>query len=157
VDPVPLDEIAGPVHAPAGALGYAGFWRRAVALVIDSIVLGLVGFPLGLIPAMAVPGGGDVAAATGRVAAAIATRGLLAWVYYAGMECSGWQATPGKRAIGLKVTDATGARIDFGRATGRFFAKLLSCATFGLGFLMAAFTARRQALHDLLAETLVVR
>ena len=153
----PPDELAGPVHAPAGAQGYAGFWRRAAALLVDSIALGIVSFPLGLSPAMAVEGDGDAAAMAGRIAAAIVARGLLAWIYYAGMESSGWQATLGKRLIGLRVTDTTGARIGFGRATARYFAKILSCMTFGLGFLMAAFTARRQALHDLLADTLVVR
>jgi len=157
VDAEPPDEIAGPVHAPAGTLGYAGFWRRAVAFLIDSIVLAIAGFPLGLIPAMAVLTDGDAVIVTGKIAAAVATRGLLAWGYYAGMESSTWQATLGKRAIGLRVTDRTGVRISFRRATGRFFAKLLSGALFGLGFLMAAFTARRQALHDLLADTLVVR
>lgn len=153
----PPDEIAGPVHAPAGTEGYAGFWRRAVALLIDSIALGVVTIPLGLIPAMAVELDSDAATMAGRIAAAIVTRGILAWIYYAGMESSGWQATLGKRAIGIRVTDTTGARIRFGRATGRYFAKILSCMSFGLGFLMAAFTARRQTLHDLLANTLVVR
>jgi uncharacterized RDD family membrane protein YckC len=155
--PDPADEFAGPVHAPAGTLGYAGFWRRAVAFVIDSVVLMVIGFPLGLIPAVAVLTEDDPAAFIGKLAAAIVTRGLLSWLYFALMESSGWQATLGKRALGLRVTDSTGARIHFGRATGRFFGKMLSGALLGLGFVMAAFTARRQALHDLLAGTLVVR
>lgn len=153
----PLDEIAGPPHLPAGAIGYAGFWRRVVAIFIDSIVLGIIAWPLGLIPAMAVMTDPDIASAIGKAAAAVVTRGLLTWVYFAAMESSGWQATLGKRAIGLKVTDTSGARISFRRASGRFFGKVLSCLLFGIGFLMAAFTARRQALHDLLVGTLVVR
>ena len=153
----PEDEFAGPVHPPAGSIGYAGFWRRAVAFVIDSVVLIILGFPLALIPAVSVLTDSDPATMIGKTAAAIATRGLLSWLYFAGMESSGWQATLGKRVIGLRVTDSTGARIRFGRASGRFFGKMLSGAVFGLGFLMAAFTARRQALHDLLAGTLVVR
>ena len=157
VAPDPEDEIAGPVHPPAGALGYAGFWRRAVAFVIDSIVLVIIGFPIGLIPAAALLTDRDPATMIGKAAAFVVARGLLSWLYFAGMESSGWQATLGKRLLGLRVTDSTGARIRFARASGRFFGKILSGALFGLGFLMAAFTARRQALHDLLAGTLVVR
>ncbi len=153
----PEDEFAGPVHAPAGSAGYAGFWRRAVAIVIDTVVLMVVGWPLGLIPAAAVLADRDLATTIGTIGAAVVARGLLSWLYFAGTESSGWQATLGKRAIGLRVTDSSGARIRFGRASGRFFGKLLSGALFGLGFVMAAFTARRQALHDLLAGTLVVR
>ncbi len=154
----PPDEIAGPPsHAPAGTLGYAGFWRRAVAFVIDSLILMVVGFPLGLIPAAAVITDDDPATLIGKLGAAVAARSVLSWLYFALMESSGWQATLGKRLIGIRVTDSTGARIRFGRASGRFFGKLLSGALFCLGFMMAAFTARRQALHDLLAGTLVVR
>ena len=156
-EPDPVDEFAGPVHPPAGTIGYAGFWRRAVAFVIDSIVLMIIGFPLGLVPALAVITDHDPASAIGKMAAAIAVRGALSWLYFAGLESSGWQATVGKRVLGLRVTDSTGAHIRFGRASARFFAKILSGALCGLGFLIAAFTARRQALHDLIAGTLVVR
>jgi len=156
-DEDPPDEIAGPVHAPAGTRGYAGFWRRTVALCIDSIALGIIGLPIGLIPDLAPPVDAGPSAALGRLSASIAARLLLAWIYYASLESSAWQATLGKRAIGIRVTDGSGARIGFGRASGRYVAKLLSCLTIGLGFLIAAFTARRQALHDLLANTLVMR
>lgn len=93
-----------------------------------------------------------------------APRGLLGvadlvvpWLYYAGMESSAQQATLGKLAVGMKVTDLTGRRISFLRATGRYFAKLISALTLCIGYAMVAFTARRQALHDKIAETLVVR
>ena len=156
-DDEPPDEIAGPVHAPAGAIGYAGFWRRAVAISIDAVILAVVAWPLGLAPTMAVMTGPGSASAIGKAAAVGLTRGVLTWAYFAGMESSAWQGTLGKRAIGLSVTDTSGARITFGRASGRCFGKLVSCLSLGLGFLMAAFTARRQAIHDLLANTLVVR
>jgi uncharacterized RDD family membrane protein YckC len=156
-DAEPPDEIAGPVHAPAGTLGYAGFWRRAVGLVIDGIVLALIGIPTGLVLAMALPDGSGAATRAARSAVAMATYVLLTWIYFAAMESSPWEATLGKRAIGLRVTDSSGARLRFRRASARWFAKILSCLSFGLGFLMAAFTARRQALHDLLTDTLVVR
>lgn len=82
---------------------------------------------------------------------------LLAWPYCAVFESSSWQATPGKRLLGLQVVDGEGRRINFGRASGRYFAKFLSFATFLLGFLITDFTPRRQALHDYLCITYVVR
>jgi uncharacterized RDD family membrane protein YckC len=119
---------------------YAGFWKRVAALLIDSIV---------------------VSAATGILTAA--TLGiawfsifLLPWVYEAIMLSSEKQATVGKMVLGIVVTDVNGGRITFGRATGRHFAKWLSALILGVGFLMAAFTERKQALHDMIADTLVV-
>jgi uncharacterized RDD family membrane protein YckC len=78
-------------------------------------------------------------------------------LYYSVMESSPWQATLGKRALGLQVTDLQGRRISFGRATGRYFAKIVSGLTLSIGYLMAGFTRRKQALHDIIAECLVVR
>jgi uncharacterized RDD family membrane protein YckC len=82
---------------------------------------------------------------------------LVVWFYQATQESSAHQATFGKRAVGLKVTDVHGTRLTFGRATGRSFAKVLSNWTFLIGYAMAAFTRRRQALHDPMAGTLVVK
>ena len=70
-----------------------------------------------------------------------------AWLYYAIMESSKPQATIGKMALGTKVTTLGGERIGFGRASGRYFGKIVSGLTLGIGYLMAAFTERRQALH----------
>jgi uncharacterized RDD family membrane protein YckC/Tfp pilus assembly major pilin PilA len=80
-----------------------------------------------------------------------------AWLYKALFESSAWQATLGKKLFSIKVTDLNGNRIGFGQATGRFFAQLLSQISFTIGYLMAAFTERRQALHDMIAGTLVVK
>jgi len=82
---------------------------------------------------------------------------MLSWIYYASLESSAWQATLGKKILGLKVTDLAGNRISFGRASGRFFGKILSGMILGIGFLMAGFTERKQALHDILAGCLVLR
>jgi uncharacterized RDD family membrane protein YckC len=73
------------------------------------------------------------------------------------MESSSYQGTLGKMIFGLKVTDLYGNRISFERATGRNFAKILSAMILGIGYLMVAFTERKQGLHDLLAGTLVRR
>ena len=63
----------------------------------------------------------------------------------------------GKKALGIIVTDISGQRISFGRATGRYFAKQLSTIILLIGYIMAAFTEKKQALHDMMAGTLVIK
>ena len=82
---------------------------------------------------------------------------IIGWLYSALMESSAKQATLGKLALGIKVTNLQGERIGFGRATGRYFGMILSSLTLCIGFVMAGFTRRRQALHDMVAGTLVVK
>ena len=82
---------------------------------------------------------------------------VAGWLYFALMESSAKGATLGKIALGLRVVDLNGNRIGFGRATGRYFGKLISGAILFLGYIMAAFTQQKQALHDIIAGCLVVR
>ena len=152
-----VDQIATPARLPAGVVAYGGFWRRLVAHIIDNIVIGIVTFPLRLIVPLTIFTESDPAGMIGTILGVVTLVGLAAWLYYAGLESSPWQATLGKRVLGVRVTDTTGVRIGFARASGRFFGKILSGLLFCLGFVMAAFTARKQALHDMLAGTLVVR
>ena len=137
---------------------YAGFWKRFAALIIDSILLSVVGFVVsfiaGFIFAMSYP-----MESSGEAVLSVLTSiiGLaLNWVYFAAMESSKMQATLGKLALGIQVADLNGNRISFARATGRYFAKILSGLILGIGYLMAAFTKRKQALHDIIAECLVI-
>jgi uncharacterized RDD family membrane protein YckC/Tfp pilus assembly major pilin PilA len=131
-----------------GTIPYAGFWRRAGAFIIDYIIVAVVLriFALGF--------GGPAHQGTNPRFALIYL--IAACLYYALFESSQMQATPGKRAVGLKVTDLQGEQISFGRALGRLFGHLVSYLTFGVGFAMAVFTERRQTLHDKMAGTLVV-
>jgi uncharacterized RDD family membrane protein YckC len=83
---------------------------------------------------------------------------VIVWLYFAKLESSEAQATWGKRALSIFVTDANGQRMTFGRASGRFFAKIITgMIPFGIGYIMAGFTAKKQALHDMIAGTLVWR
>ncbi len=83
---------------------------------------------------------------------------IASWIYYAYTESSANQGTLGKMALGLIVTDAQGRRITFGRATGRYFAKMItSLIPLGIGYAMAGFTEKKQALHDMIVGTLVLR
>jgi len=128
------------VVSTANAGNYANVWARFVALVIDAIIVAVAS---GLVTA-------------GTFGAGVVVTFIGPWLYEAFMLSSEWQATVGKRAMNMVVTGVDGTRISFARATGRHFAKYLSAFILGIGFIMAFFTARRQALHDLIAETLVV-
>ena len=152
---------------------YAGFWKRAVALLIDSIVISI---PLMLISSLLV--GSQVASFVNLAAQSaepdpavffsMMSKWMLScvllnvislivmWLYHALMESSKHQATLGKMALGIKVVGANGERISFARATGRTFAKFLSYIPLYFGAYMAGFTKQRQALHDLIATTYVV-
>jgi uncharacterized RDD family membrane protein YckC len=148
---------------------YAGFWRRFVAHVIDQIVVGIAALVV-LLPGLALLGIGIGAgimegseSAVGLILAAVAAY-LVAillivigqWLYYALMESSRKQATLGKLALGIIVTDLSGNRISFGRATGRYFGKIVSGMIMLIGYIMAGFTERKQALHDIMASCLVI-
>jgi len=132
---------------------YAGFWLRFIAYVIDSVIVNVAAFAIGL--AVGSLQGGDAGLSATILSSGLGV--LLVLLYWSVAESSAWQATPGKLAVGVCVTDLEGRRVGFGRALGRTLGKLLSVLFFGLGFLMAGWTARKQALHDLLAGTLVVQ
>ena len=158
---------------------YAGFWKRAAAHVIDQIILGIVHsiiiLPLWMalffryLPLDEFSEGGDYVMVGNEVlndfplytvflfsfmfgAAVI----IIDWLYYALMESSSKQATIGKMVLGIKVTDMAGNRIGFGKASGRYFGKILSGLILLIGYFMAGFTEKKQALHDILANCLVV-
>ena len=157
--------IASP-YAPARIAGqYAGFWIRFVAFIIDLFVVAIVVFPVSAVIMVVTGGiprimGGDVQFRA-LWFLGVLVRGLfntlVSWIYEAALESSSKQATLGKMALGLKVTDLYGNRISFARATGRHFAKYISGMILGIGYIMAGFTERKQALHDMMAGTLVIR
>ncbi len=142
---------------------YAGFWLRFAAYLIDTLIVSLVfvpvGFVLGMVLAASSDSDGD-AATTALIQAVNMGINLVSivatWLYSSLLESSSWQGTVGKKLIGLRVTDLDGRRISFGKATGRHFGKILSSLICLVGFIMAAFTEKHQALHDQLAGTLVL-
>jgi uncharacterized RDD family membrane protein YckC len=161
-----------PHWLPTPSRTYAGFWLRFVAHLVDGAITGLVLCAL-LIPVAMMTGLGTALQNLhpGRepdpaiIFAFISSLwifilgGLVgAWLYYAYCESSEWQATPGKKVLNLVVTDLNGNRISFGQASGRFFAKMISgLIPFGIGYIMAGFTEKKQALHDMIASCLVLR
>jgi uncharacterized RDD family membrane protein YckC len=129
-----------PTGIPAVHEAYGGFWKRVLAWLIDALVVGA--------------GTGIIIAATFGVGVVVLFCGH--WLYEAFMTSSAWQATLGKRALNMVVTDENGGRLSFGRATGRHFAKWLSAMVLCIGFIIVAFTPKKQGLHDMIAETYVV-
>lgn len=127
---------------------YAGFWNRFGAILIDGIVIGI---PLKIIEVVV---GGENEMAT----IIIAIIGLVVrWLYFALQESSPSQATLGKKALGIRVVDIEGDKISFGRASGRYFGKIISGLILTIGYIMAGFTDKKQALHDMMAKTLVIK
>lgn len=153
-------------------MNYAGFWLRFLAFIIDAIILnvvkwimitpllGVLGFSMmnmdmnNMDPEEMMP---MIMAFVGSAMYISVAMGIAAWLYYALMESSARGATIGKMALGIKVVDMEGSRISFLNATGRYFAKILSAIILMIGYIMAAFTDKKQALHDQLAKTLVVK
>ncbi|MBS1487686.1 MAG: RDD family protein [Bacteroidetes bacterium] len=153
---------------------YAGFWLRFVAVIIDGIiiaivrsiivlpVLGVMGFSLAHDvqninsddPSSILPLIGTIMAFAG-ISALVST---VIWVlYYSFMESSKYQATVGKLVLGLIVTDESGSKLDFSKALVRNLCKIISSIILCIGYIMAGFTDKKQALHDMIAKTLVVK
>ncbi|MGC1620961.1 MAG: RDD family protein [Candidatus Acidiferrum sp.] len=172
VVPGPPAQLSPP-SASYGGVVYAGFWLRFVAYVIDGFLSGIA-FVILLIPLFVLTGAG---AALGKIISdgdigddlsAFLGAGFIlgffgiilvvSWLYYALSESSSWQATPGKKILNLKVTDLTGQPITFVRASGRYFAKIItSMIPLAIGYIMAGFTEKKQAIHDMIASCLVLR
>lgn len=142
--PQALPTSASYTWTSGGTETYAGFQRRLAAFIIDYFILWM---------------------GCGILGMHLLTKGYqvsifgwtLSWLYWAAMESSTWQASLGKLILGIKVTDLEGKRITFWQSMGRNFCKLFSAAIFGIGFLLAGITPKKQALHDLLAQCLVVK
>jgi len=143
---------------------YAGFWRRMAASIIDGFAVGLLSLPITLPIAIgfgaAMAHGDDGgASAMGPILVQVVVQLvslLLTVTYLTCFHASRLMATPGKLAVGIKVVRADGQRLGVGRSLGRAFAYYLSVLTLYIGFLIAAFTRRKQGLHDLVCDTLVV-
>lgn len=167
--------VAGMPWQTAPALPYAGFWLRFVAALIDGFIL-TAGFAvivaavivLALLAGVGsglggIHGGQDISEAFAALGVAAVLLGIGIgfvgqWLYFAMSESSSHQATPGKRAMGIIVTDIAGRQTSFGRASGRHFAKIISgLIPFAIGYILAGFTEKKQAIHDMIADCLVLR
>lgn len=130
------------MHFDTPKPSYGGFWIRVGAYCLDLILLVIVQ----LIIWQAVDG----------QAMELLINALFGWLYFAGLEAA-MGGTPGKLVLGLRVTGMSGDNISFLRATGRYFAKIVSGLILGIGFFMVGWTERKQGLHDMMTDTLVVK
>lgn len=121
---------------------YAGFWKRFGAYIIDAIIIGAANGVITTVVSNSI-----VTAITGIVISA---------GYFIYLESSEKQATVGKMVLGMKVVDMDGNRIAPEKAAIRYLGKILSAVILLIGYFMAGFTEKKQALHDILAKTLVV-
>jgi uncharacterized RDD family membrane protein YckC len=173
--PMPVAQNSA-VPAAASSVAYAGFWLRLVATIIDFVILCIPLAPIYMIifagkmrniqDLQNVHDPAAVLTLVGPLIVLITAIGAVAsWLYWALCESSGWQATLGKKVLGLTVTDLEGRRISFGRASGRFWAgrgvsstiPYLGATYFAVDCICAGFTAKKQAIHDMIASTLVLR
>jgi len=177
------DHTASPYTAPASVLSvdddkvasaggeivYAGFWKRAAANMIDGLIINTVStilllilaplFGIGLLGLAGLPDDGAEAFGAGLLLFQAVFQLLaliLTGTYYVWLHSSLQMATLGKMAVGIKVVRLNGERISVARAIGRYFSLILSSMTMGIGFIMAGLTQRKQALHDMICDTLVV-
>jgi len=167
---------ATPAMAATGGREYAGFWLRFVAYLVDGLVMGAVvgivigiavGFlgieyfrtlAQGMAPRVDEPNPVFPAMLLVSIMTLVVFSVIASWLYFAGMESSGNQGTLGKMALGLVVTDMNGQPISFARASGRFFSKIITgMVPLAIGYIMAGFTEKKQALHDMIASCLVLR
>jgi uncharacterized RDD family membrane protein YckC len=158
---------------------YAGFWKRVLASIIDGLILSIpmtiIAIPINIFLGLSAAAASTdmqfdqnfqnfennedlamlIAGAAFAIIIIMMISTVISWLYFALMESSSKQATLGKMALNLKVTDLAGNKIGFGRASGRYFSKFISSAIFCIGYVMVAFTEKKQALHDMIAGTLV--
>lgn len=154
-------------------LQYGNFGLRFLAWLLDEIILGTIIWFL-VLPILALIGLSTFSlreleihreeelipwfiAMGSLVFGLVIIEFVSGWLYFALFQSGPRQATPGKMIVGVKVTDMEGNRIDFTKATIRYFSKIISGIILMIGYLIAAFTEKRQALHDLLAGTLVLK
>ena len=149
-----LDETLHDRSTASAPIEFAGFWTRFIANMVD----GLIAIGLALIGAAIGAGLGAVSghAQNGAIAGYYVIA-LGSFLYFALCESGKRQATFGKRAVGVIVTDTHGQRISFGRATGRFFSKFLNQITLGVGWIMVGVTAQKRGLRDYVAGTVVIK
>jgi uncharacterized RDD family membrane protein YckC len=154
-----MDEILDLEQSEVTEMVYAGFWIRFLAAFIDGIIMWIPNFliTMGFYGSLTLPPDAFYSDNLLLLAGYYFTVLILYWMYFGLMESSANQATVGKMAVGIKVVGLRGERISFSNATGRHFAKYLSALILLIGYIMAAFSEKKQALHDKIAGTYVVR
>jgi len=175
-DAMPTTPYAG--VARAGTVVYAGFWLRFIAFILDAVI---VGIPTSIVFLLILgasrfshsiftnppetPSALIALLGAGVILRIVIFSVFITWLYYALLESSAWQATVGKKLLGVYITDLGGNRVSFGRASGRYFGMVLfrlppvigPLLIFPIDCICAGFTEKKQALHDMMAGCFVLR
>ncbi|WP_010584408.1 RDD family protein [Schlesneria paludicola] len=139
----------------SGPVEYAGFWARLVATIVDGIMIQCCMIVLATVILVVA---GMTSIDQGLATLIVLLIGFICgWLYNALQESSEGRATLGKKLMGLKVVDLAGRKINFARASGRYFAKTFSAIILMIGFLIQPLNDKKQALHDMMAGTLVTK
>ena len=145
-----------PTNEINGSTQFGGFWIRVGAYFIDLVVLIIPVLLISFLFRAVTPAGDEMEKAIVDFMDSILSL-IVWWIYFAVLHSSKWQASVGKKAVGLKVVDENGNRISFGRATGRYFAEILSALILCIGYMMVGWTQKKQGLHDMIAGTYVIK
>lgn len=121
---------------------YSGFWRRLIAYAIDALILAIPGLLAG--------------GTLRHLGLSIGMNVVLGFFYYPFFDSSALKGTPGKALMGMVVLTEQGDRISFRAAVIRYFMKYLSALVLYIGYFMQLFTQKRQTLHDMISEAVVV-
>ena len=162
VPPPPSHRSAAPGAQPGSTRQPAGFWIRVVAAIIDGLVVSVISSLVAGIIAIVVVASDeanqDVVTGIGVFVGILAVV-CFNWLYEALMTSSPRGATYGKRAIGARVVRGDGTQLSFGRATARYLAKtvITPLLPLGIGYMLAGWTQGKRAIHDMIADTLVIR
>ena len=155
--PAFMQKLAEGAKLDTGALNYAGFWIRFVAIFVDGIILGGLNFCIGLIAGLSA---GQAVGVEPKSAVALQVVliviQLAIGISYEVFLIGKYGATLGKMACKLRVVTADGGRVSYPRAFGRYFGKLLSYMVCSIGFIIAAFDSQKRALHDHICSTRVI-
>lgn len=155
---------SAPGYAPAAAgipgVRFAGFWIRFAAYIIDAVFVQVGAYALGMLVGLVMAQAVIMSEQSMELTNVQVIAGLvgLAWAfgYYLVSQASSWQATPGKRILGLRVVREDGQRVGVGLALGRYLAYIVSGLILGIGFLMIGWTDQKKGLHDMICGTRVV-
>jgi uncharacterized RDD family membrane protein YckC len=135
---------------------FGGFWIRVGAYFVDVVVLLIPMLLISFLFRAVTPASDELEQAIVQFMDFLLSL-IVWWIYFAVLHSSTWQASVGKKLVGLKAVDKNMHRISFGRATGRYFAEIISALILCIGYMMVGWTKKKQGLHDMTAGTYVIK
>ncbi len=160
--PAFVQKLKEGANVAGGPMEFASFWTRFAAYFVDGIITGIIGAIFGGVLGAVIGASGAISGehrTTGIILIQIVSMGVgfgvraAYFIYFIGKSGQ----TPGKKLCKIRVVNADGSSVTYGKATGRFFGYILSSLILSIGFLMAAWDEEKRALHDRLCNTRVIK